>query len=189
MSTPTPSWYDVLGVAPEATVDQIRAAWKSGIAELDPGDRRFRSLNSAAEVLLDADRRAAHDRDLAVEESEQPEAPADEPPWAIEPAIAPVEVPASRVPSAVKDSPDFAKPARSGASARLTALLGDLRTVVLLAVVALALVAATLVTTLQDDDAPDASGALPDSREIAAARAAAEAAIGPVLSYDYRQLD
>ena len=46
---------------------EIRAAWKTAIADLDPGDRRFRALNEAAEVLLDKDRRAAYDASLEPE--------------------------------------------------------------------------------------------------------------------------
>ena len=53
MSAPTPSWYDLLGVEPDASADEIRAAWKAAIADLDPSDRRFRTLNQAAEMLLD----------------------------------------------------------------------------------------------------------------------------------------
>ena len=64
----TPTWYDLLGVEPDASADEIRAAWKTAIADLDPGDRRFRALNEAAEVLLDKDRRAAYDATLAPEE-------------------------------------------------------------------------------------------------------------------------
>jgi Mce-associated membrane protein len=63
--TPTPSWYDLLGVAPDASTDEIRAAWRARIAELDPTDRRFSVLNQAAEVLLDPTRRAAYDAQLA----------------------------------------------------------------------------------------------------------------------------
>lgn len=85
MSAPSPSWYDVLDVDPSASPDEIRAAWKSGIAELDPSDRRFRLLNQAAEVLLDAEQRAAYDRELAPEPMPEPmpepePAPAPEPP-------------------------------------------------------------------------------------------------------------
>ncbi len=58
----TPTWYDLLGVEPDASSDEIRAAWKSAIADLDPGDRRFRALNEAAEVLLDKDKRAGTTR-------------------------------------------------------------------------------------------------------------------------------
>lgn len=67
MSTPSPSWYDLLGVEQDASAEDIRAAWKSGIAELDPSDRRFRVLNQAAEVLLDPDSRAEYNATLASE--------------------------------------------------------------------------------------------------------------------------
>jgi Mce-associated membrane protein len=65
VSAPSPSWYDVLGVDPEVSTDEIREAWKAGIADLDPTDRRFRLLNQAAEVLLDPEQRAAYDATLA----------------------------------------------------------------------------------------------------------------------------
>ncbi len=60
-----PSWYDVLDVEPDASPEEIRAAWRAGIADLDPTERRFRSLNQAAEVLLDEQSRAAYDAELA----------------------------------------------------------------------------------------------------------------------------
>jgi Mce-associated membrane protein len=60
----TPTWYDLLGVAPDASPDDIRAAWKAAIADLDPTDRRFRTLNEAAEVLLDPARRSEYDAGL-----------------------------------------------------------------------------------------------------------------------------
>jgi Mce-associated membrane protein len=63
-STHSPSWYDVLDVEPTASADEVRAAWRAGIADLEPGSRRFASLNAAAEVLLDPARRAAYDADL-----------------------------------------------------------------------------------------------------------------------------
>lgn len=72
MSTPSPSWYDVLDVEPEASPSEIRAAWKAGIAELEPTDRRFRLMNQAAEVLLDPDLRADYDESLAPDEPEPP---------------------------------------------------------------------------------------------------------------------
>ena len=53
--------YDVLDVDPSATADQIRTAWRSAVADLDPTDRRFRAYNQAAEVLLDPERRDAYD--------------------------------------------------------------------------------------------------------------------------------
>jgi len=74
----SPSWYDLLGVSPTASSDEIRAAWKAAIADLDPTDRRFRVLNEAAEVLLDPERRAAYDRELAPEPAGEPAASAAE---------------------------------------------------------------------------------------------------------------
>ncbi|GAB3201042.1 hypothetical protein GCM10027062_22090 [Nocardioides hungaricus] len=79
MTTPqhSPSWYDLLGVAPDASADEVRTAWRTAIADLDPTDRRFATLNQAAEVLLDADRRAAYDAELApVEPAPEAGAPA-----------------------------------------------------------------------------------------------------------------
>ncbi len=69
----TPSWYDVLGVEPDAEVAVIREAWKAGVADLEPGDRRFRLHNKAAEVLLDPERRAAHDLELEADQDPEPE--------------------------------------------------------------------------------------------------------------------
>ena len=63
-----PQLYDLLDVAPDAGAADIRAAWKAAIADLDPSDRRFRAYNRAAELLLDPDRRAAYDAQLAPEE-------------------------------------------------------------------------------------------------------------------------
>lgn len=56
-----PTWYDLLDVSREASTEEIRDAWKSQIADLEPGDRRFDALNRAAKVLLDPDARAAYD--------------------------------------------------------------------------------------------------------------------------------
>ena len=66
----TPTWYDLLGVEPDASEDEIRAAWKAAIADLEPTDRRFKTLNEAAEVLLDGERRAAYDAGLEPEADE-----------------------------------------------------------------------------------------------------------------------
>lgn len=83
----TPSWYDVLDIEPTASADEVRAAWRSGIAELEPGSRRFQTLNQAAEVLLDERSRAAYDAELA---AQAPEPDAEPEPY---------DVPAAAVPS------------------------------------------------------------------------------------------
>jgi Mce-associated membrane protein len=69
--TDTPTLYELLGVPPDASADEIRAAWRAGIADLDPTDRRFVDLNRAAEVLLDPQQRATYDAQLAPREPER----------------------------------------------------------------------------------------------------------------------
>jgi Mce-associated membrane protein len=61
----SPSWYDLLGVAPSASTEEIRVAWRAEIADLEPTDRRFTILNQAAGVLLDPVTRASYDASLA----------------------------------------------------------------------------------------------------------------------------
>lgn len=68
--------YDILNVDESASVDEIRAAWKAAVADLDPTDRRFRAFNDAASVLLDADKRASYDAGLATTRAAEEE-PAD----------------------------------------------------------------------------------------------------------------
>ena len=65
--TGAPTWYDLLDVDPDASTDDVRAAWKARIADLEPGDRRFDALNRAAKVLLDPASRASYDAGLAAE--------------------------------------------------------------------------------------------------------------------------
>lgn len=86
MSAPT--WYDVLGVAPDATTEQVRAAWRAAIADLDPTERRFALLNEAAQVLLDPAQRAAYDAEIGVSSPEPVAQPVPEP------VSAPVPAPA-----------------------------------------------------------------------------------------------
>ena len=63
-TSPMTNLYDVLDVEPSSSPDEIRAAWRTAVAELDPTDRRFRVYNQAAEVLLDARRRASYDEEF-----------------------------------------------------------------------------------------------------------------------------
>lgn len=64
------SWYEVLGVARDASTEEIRDAWRDAIADFDPTDRRFGLYNDAAKVLLDAEARAAYDATLPEPETE-----------------------------------------------------------------------------------------------------------------------
>jgi Mce-associated membrane protein len=73
------NWYDLLDVEPDASADEIRTAWRSAIEGMDPTERRFRVYNRAAETLLDADKRAAYDAELAAaEDAEEDLADANE---------------------------------------------------------------------------------------------------------------
>ena len=157
----TPTWYDLLGVEPDATDEEIRAAWKSGIADLDPGDRRFRTLNEAAEVLLDSERRAAYDRELE---------PEDETPAA---------VPAEPAEVAPGPANPYYPPADAGGRPRGT--VPALLLAVLAAVTVVMLVAAGYLVSQPSD------GSIADSTSDA--QDAAERAVVTVLAYDYRTLD
>ncbi|MFC7496538.1 MULTISPECIES: J domain-containing protein [unclassified Nocardioides] len=151
----TPSWYDLLGVDDDASESEIRVAWRAAIADLDPTDRRFTSFNRAAEVLLDADRRAAYDAELAAQAPASTTEPEAEPELEPEPS-----------------------PAATGLRRVVPAwLLVGVGVVTLLVAGAAAVVAATVPSDRAVQDASEQ------------ARAAAERAIVPLLSYDGRDLD
>lgn len=182
----TPSWYDVLGVSPAATSDEVRAAWRASVDGLDPTDRQFRLRNRAAEVLLDPDKRAAHDADLAADDEAEflREAVLDQTPpsqqrsnvaMAPAPVVAPTTAPAP------------VEPRRASRTRQRW-------TTIVMAILALVLVVATVIAAVHVAGSPaDAggqrtSGGLPDEQQVAAALSAAQAAIVPVLAYDYRSL-
>nr|WP_300049571.1 DnaJ domain-containing protein [uncultured Nocardioides sp.] len=168
-----PSWYDVLDVPRDASNDEVRAAWKDRIADLEPGDRRFDTLNRAAKVLLDPPAREAYDETLP-EASAEAEV-ADEPPLGEERAPAPVTRPARTRPG---PATRLRRPPTAEARSRAvpTWLLAGL------GVLAAGLVVATAWTWMQGDAAGDDSAAR-------AAQVAAERAVVPVLSYDYESLE
>ena len=159
----TPTWYDVLGVRRDASGDEVRAAWKSQIADLEPGDRRFDSLNRAAKVLLDPAARTAYD-------AEHPEVEDDEP--HVEEGTAPIPG-LTDVEAEKEQRADRATPVSGGVPGWLLAGLGLL---------AAGLVAATVWMWVAGDDGGEDSAA----RQ---AQVAAERAVVPVLSYDYEHLD
>lgn len=156
----SPTWYDVLGVERDATPDEVRAAWRRSIADLDPSDRRFRSANEAAEVLLDAERRRSYDVSL----------PAEEPEAEPEPDLEPVAVARPDDQPAAGQEHPAARPGR-----RLPVLLLGV-----VGVLAVALVVLATVVWFRPHVDPD---------DVGSAQAAAEQAIVPVLSYDYRALE
>jgi Mce-associated membrane protein len=167
----TPTWYDLLGVEPDASADEIRAAWKAAITDLDPGDRQFRTLNEAAEVLLDADRRAAYDATLEPEEELAEEEPAEETP----PDETPPEETASESDAETRPQleQDLDTSARRTVPAWLVAVLAVLT--------ALALAAAGYLLAQPSDDKIAAA--------TTEAQSAAEHATPLVLTYDFRHLD
>lgn len=157
----TPSWYDVLDVEPTASHDEIRAAWRAGIADLEPGSRRFQTLNQAAEVLLDERSRAAYDVELAAQ------APEPEP-----------DAETSQVDDATTgDAPVAARSVEPGRTRNVpTWLLGLLG-----ALAALGVAGAIWAWQAGDDSSVEEASSQ--------AQAAAEQAIVPVLSYDYESLE
>jgi Mce-associated membrane protein len=162
----TPTWYDLLGVEPDASADEIRAAWKTAIADLDPTDRRFRTLNEAAEVLLDKDRRAQYDAGLQTEADEQTQEPS--------PSDGTGETEAeAEAPDATQPDEEPRTTARLKVPAWLLAALAVL--------VALLLGTAGYLST-QPSDAAIASS-------TSDAQGAAERAVTTILAYDYRHLD
>ncbi|MBM7518378.1 J domain-containing protein [Nocardioides nitrophenolicus] len=178
--------YDLLDVEEDATEDQIRAAWKSAIADLDPTERRFRAYSDAAGVLLDRDKRAAYDAELAAERAAEQAAQ-----QAAQQAVeeVPADVPAASAPTLAAAAPADAADA-PGARAAGPGKVALIVTAVA-AVLAVAL-AVTLVLT------PGASGKQ-SAKQIAqanqrvesaaiAAEGAAEQMVGPVLSYDHKTM-
>lgn len=167
----TPSWYDVLDVETSASTDEIRTAWKSGIAELDPGHRKFRLLSQAAEVLLDPTRRAAHDAELAADADVE-----------AEPA------PARKQESPDRDVPPPPAPSDEPAGRRLSSW-----PVLALAALTVVVLVGTVLSWVRfgdEVDVPGVGGAEVSLEESASeAQSVAEQAIVPVLSYDYRTLE
>ena len=169
-----PTWYDVLDVPRDASTDDVRAAWKDRIADLEPGDRRFDTLNRAAKVLLDPPAREAYDETLP--------RPRLRPRWPTSPRWS------RRAPR--RPSRDHA-PSDAGLVTRLrrssttgTGTAAGVPTWLLagLGVLAAGLVVATAWTWTRGESAGDDSAAR-------AAQVAAERAVVPVLSYDYESLE
>jgi len=162
VSTPTgPNWYDLLDVDHDASDTEIRAAWKTAIADLDPTDRRFRVYNRAAEVLLDPARRAAYDAELAA--AQRAEEPDPTPAVTREPETAPEPRPTADGPSSQRWVP----------AGWLLAGLAVLT--------ALMVAAAVYFWTQPSDTSVEES--------TRAAQGAAERAVVPVLSYDATTLE
>ena len=184
----SPSLYDLLDVERDASDAEIRAAWKASIADLDPTDRRFRAYNQAAEVLLDPDKRAAYDAQLAAPEDDAPEpapvAPRSEPASA-ESAEEPSHGP-SRPGAGARFGELRRRLARPRTTASATTPAAPARQIPLWLLIGLAVVVAALIAGVvyfanqpSDTEVEEATRA---------AQSAAERAVVPVLSYDARTL-
>jgi Mce-associated membrane protein len=162
--------YAVLGVARDASQDDVRAAWARAVAGLDPTAPTFRVFNQAGEVLLDPTRRQQYDADLAAAETElAPPAPMEPPAPAApaRPAAAPVAVKADAT-------------GRGGIAP--TWLLAALLVLVVLVGGAAAFASDQIGGVLPDKPAPKGAVSISDAVK------AAEQSVVPVLSYDYRDL-
>ena len=159
-----PTWYDLLDVSRDASADEVRAAWKAHIADLEPGDRRFDALNRAAKVLLDPGARAAYDASLPADPDDAPADP---------PAHPPVGPPAD---------PSLAEDGTGGTSGEVA---GGVPSWLLagLGVLAAGLLMVTAWMWVSGDGSGDGDSAARD------AQVAAERAVVPVLSYDYEHLE
>jgi Mce-associated membrane protein len=177
----TPTWYDLLGVEPDASADEIRAAWKSAIADLDPGDRRFRTLNEAAEVLLDEDKRAAYDETLAPDETDDETLADSETDAAL---VEPVETTATTAPDATEGPADTAEVSTGSTSGETVTPRRNIPAwlLAILAVLTAAALAAAGYLYTQPSDAAVADA-------TSQAQGAAERAVTTILAYDYRHLD
>lgn len=200
-----PSWYDVLGVEPTADAAEIRAAWRAAIADLDPTERRFRSLNQAAEVLLDKQQRAAYDAELAGGTAAAPTTVRDASATAAGRGASSAShaTPADAEPATTKrprlprrDKATAAPTAAVGRGASATSHETPSRlplvpawALILAAVLAtLGVVTATLASVQAGEPVSDESGALVE-QSAEEARNAAVRAVVPVLSFDYRTLE
>jgi len=171
----SPTWYDLLGVERDASAEQIKAAWRTATDRFEPGQggSQFRMFNEAADVLLDPEKRAAYDAELA---DAQP----------VEPTPAPASV-VSVEPQASDDESVEAvgTPAPSGDAptnkvwAALTSTLG----IAILAVLTVATLVLAVVVARNLQERADVA----DARTRA--MAVAERSLPLLLQYDYRHLD
>jgi Mce-associated membrane protein len=170
------SWYDILDVEPTASADEIRVAWRSAVADLDPTDRRFRVFNQAAEVLLDPARRAAYDEELERGRSDRTEPRRSD---RSETEASKLERPHSRPTDPA--APTARQVVTETEGSRALPVMPGWVLVVVAALLAGALTVAGVLVARPSDSSV--------ASDTEAAQAAAERAIVPLLSYDAHHLD
>ena len=190
-STPTPTWYDVLGVSRDASAAEIKAAWRHATDRFEPGSGsgQFRMFNDAADVLLDPERRREYDATLDAEQVAPPQG-GDESAGPRTPSTHKVDLTkrerrAAEVAPATSGHDTGEEPARGGVGRALVATLGGLNLVVLvvLAVLVVALLGGAGYAAYRVEQ----KAAVIDARTEAPP--AAERATKALFSYDYRDLD
>ncbi|HET6627866.1 MAG TPA: J domain-containing protein [Nocardioidaceae bacterium] len=162
----SPTLYDILGVRPEATSEEIKAAWRDAAERFEPGSGgsagQFRLFNEAAEVLLDPERRTAYDEQLSSER---------------EAAVVTEPDPATRDEQGETDAPTT--PGRPGTPSRTV----PVAVLAVLAVLAAATMGVALYLGAQYQRASEYQDALDQ------APSSAERAAVAVLSYHYKSLE
>jgi Mce-associated membrane protein len=158
------NWYDVLGVASDATAEEISAAWRASTDKFGPGTGQFKLFNEAADVLLDPTKRSAYDAELGAE-APTVAAPAEEPP---------VEEPAVQEPAPIQAS---AEP-RTGVLGAVTSTLG-------LAILAVLTVASLVLVVVLAGNLQHRADVARGGQE---ASSVAERAATAVLGYDYQTM-
>jgi len=175
-----PTWYDILGVTPAATPEQIKAAWRDATDKFEPGTgaSQFRLFNEAADVLLDPEKRAAYDAELGLAAAHPVEAPAVPEPFAEPTPVSLTKAEAEQTFAPPPPAPPVGPAEGVGVGVRVVAVL---------AVLALAslVVAGVLGLRLRHD----VHSRQDDATSAAAASAVAARALTAVLSYDYRHMD
>ncbi|HSX66413.1 hypothetical protein [Nocardioides sp.] len=173
--------YAVLGVARDASTDEIRAAWKGAVADMDPTDPKLNVFNQAGAVLLDPAKREKYDAELAADELPDG-GDAAGPGQGSAAATSTADLSAGDEPDdgdVVAEPADARAPQGLAGSPALLVILAVLTVVVLLAAV---FAAGPLGRVLPAGGVPESQQRLVDAAD------AAEKAAVPVLSYDYRHL-
>ena len=185
----SPNLYDLLDVDETATREEVRAAWQAATRDLDPTDRRFRAYNDAAAVLLDDEKRAAYDAELATARAEEePDAPAASHEDSKDGTLA---TDAARAPATIGTTP-------TGTTSTATTTAADgLSWAVVAPVVALAVLSIALLVWIwllpggHAEESPhdlQQQAATAEDAGRSAQRAASEM-VPVVLAYDYRTFD
>ena len=198
-----PTLYDILGIAPTASQEEIRAAWRDAADRFEPGSggstAQFRLFNQAAEVLLDPDRRKEYDAQLAADAGEPRDAV---PPPTSEPTVEPTAVfgptalsapePAKatgpRTPRLPRLPRKVRRPKDAPAAGRPETSKGRGRGVPVWALFALGLVTGALLGVAIYLGL-DYAKATSYQESLDEAPQAAERAAAAILSYDYERLD